>query len=113
LSRFNPEFFVVAKPAPQWPFWHPQNTPKTPYPHTNRVEPERFFWVDLIQSRLNFSGLTCSRAGSKIGGKGCLRRKSVWNLADCWWCVTASGLKPLRLPRAWSLGTGEGGGWRS
>ena len=40
-------------------------------------------------------------------------KKSVWTLVDCKWCAGASGLKPLRLPRDWSLGTGEGGDWWS
>jgi len=34
-------------------------------------------------------------------------------LADCEWRAVFLGLKPLRLPRARSLGTGEGSDWWS
>jgi len=62
LSRFNPEFFVVAKPAPQWPFWHPQNTPK------------RCIRAQIGFSQSEFSVLTCSRAGSIFLGSPALEQ---------------------------------------
>jgi len=33
---------------------------------------------------------------------GNLRKKIVWTLAECECRAAAPGLKPLRLPRAWS-----------
>jgi len=40
-------------------------------------------------------------------------RLFILALTDCEWRAAASGLKPLRLPRARSSGTGGGGDWWS
>ena len=81
------------------------------------VEPAQpiifFFWVELIEPYSSGSIQKKKRfvKGSVMGWET-IRSRSGWTLAQCDWRVVATGLKPLRLPRARNSGpTPVARGW--